>query len=116
MELKIQQLDAYHWIDQDEKFKIDKDFQTGQLKIQAINPNYSLTFSDLLRIDLYFNIISISIPAGSIPGTTTEIGTYNDFESAFALGLGQIPQLETVTTGTVGTYTDFLTQFENGLN
>ena len=117
MEIRISRLDRYNWIDQLGKFKVKQDPHRNTLKIEVIEDNYILTLNDLIRIDSYFGINSLSQVPGGTPGTGTidpALGVYNDFEIAFANGLGQTPQTE-ITTSSFGTYTAFLTTFENGL-
>lgn len=96
MEHRITRLDRYNWIDQLGKFKVEQDPKRNTLKIEVIEDNSILSLNDLIRIDSYFAINSLSQVPGGNTGTETRLtnpalGVYNDFEIAFANGLGQTP-------------------------
>lgn len=135
MDFRIQKLDSYNWIDQDGRFKLNKNPKTNKLSIIPLEDDYILSLSELYRIDAYFNLNTVSPGTGSTGGTGntggsgstggtggnefSNIGSYNDFEIPFASILGQTPQLDPNSTpannSNFGTYQDFLGTFENGL-
>ena len=85
MEHRITRLDRYNWIDQLGKFKVKQDPKRNTLKIEVIEDNSILSLNDLIRIDSYFAINSLSQVPGGTPGTGTinpTLNIYNNFNTS----------------------------------